>query len=92
LYIFLIYEVPVATKVQITKWGNSLGLRVPRDLAARVGLTEGCRVDIEARDDGALIVTKSKRRFTLEELVAGMTPERAHPALIDDEPRGEELL
>jgi len=82
----------VVTKVQITKWGNSLGLRVPRDLAARAGLCEGSRVDLEVRDDGALILTKSKRRFTLEELVAGMTPERAHPALIDDAPRGEEIL
>jgi antitoxin MazE len=82
----------MATKVQLAKWGNSLGLRVPRDLAARVGLAEGSRVDVEAREDGALVITKSRRRFTLEELVAGMTPDRAHPALIDDEPRGEELL
>ena len=41
----------MATQVQIAKWGNSLGLRVPRDLAARLGLTEGTRVDVEARGD-----------------------------------------
>jgi antitoxin MazE len=80
----------MATKVQITKWGNSLGLRVPRDLAARIGLSEGSRVDIEARG-GRLVVTKSNRRFTLDELLAGMTPERQHRAL-DDAPRGSEIL
>jgi antitoxin MazE len=80
----------MATKVQIAKWGNSLGLRVPRDLAARIGLSEGSRVDVEARG-GRLIVTKSNRRFTLEELLAGMTPERQHRAL-DDAPRGSEIL
>jgi hypothetical protein len=32
-----------------------------------------------------------KRRFTAEELVAGMTPENEHP-LEDDWPVGEELI
>ncbi len=80
----------MATQVQIAKWGNSLGLRVPRDLAARIGLTDGTRVDIEARGD-RLVVSKSNRRFTLAELLAGMTPEREHRAL-DDAPRGTEIL
>jgi len=78
-------------QVQITKWGNSLGLRVPRDIAARVGLTEGARVDIEASDDGRIIVTRSRRRFTLDELLAGMTADREH-VLEDDAPAGEEHI
>jgi antitoxin MazE len=78
-------------QVQIAKWGNSLGLRVPRDIAARVGLTEGARVDIEASDDGRIIITRSRRRFTLGELLAGMTAEREH-RLEDDAPQGEELI
>jgi antitoxin MazE len=81
----------MATQVLIAKWGNSLGLRVPRDIAARVGLTEGARVDIEACDDGRIIITRSRRRFTLDELLAGMTPEREH-RLDDDVPQGDELL
>jgi len=78
-------------QVLISKWGNSLGLRVPRDVAARVGLTEGARVDIEASDDGRIVITRSRRRFTLDELLAQMTPEREH-TLDDDGPRGEEIL
>ena len=35
--------------------------------------------------------TRSPHRFTLEELVAGMTPEDEHP-LDDDWPVGEELI
>jgi antitoxin MazE len=78
-------------QVRIAKWGNSLGLRVPRDVAARAGLTEGARVDIEAADDGRIIITRSRRRFTLEELLVGMTPDREH-ALEDDGPRGDEII
>ncbi len=79
------------TQLKITKWGNSLGLRVPRDVAARAGLTEGARVDIEGYEDGRIVITRSRRRFTLEELLAGMTPEKEHP-LEDDGPVGRELL
>jgi antitoxin MazE len=80
---------PVQT--QIAKWGNSLGVRLPRDVAARVGLTEGARVDIEATDDGRITITRSRRRFTLDELLAQMSPEREHP-LEDDGPLGAETI
>jgi antitoxin MazE len=66
-------------QVQLAKWGNSLGLRVPKDIAARLGLTEGARVDVEVSEDGRIIVSRSRRRFTLDELVAEMTPDREHP-------------
>jgi antitoxin MazE len=81
----------MATRVQISKWGNSLGLRVPRDVAARAGLTEGSRVDIEAAEDGRIIISRSRRRFTMDELLAGMTHEKEH-SLDDDGPRGAELI
>jgi antitoxin MazE len=81
----------MATQTQIARWGNSLGVRVPRDIAARAGLTEGARVDIETADDGRIIISRSIRRFTLEELLRDMTPEREHTAS-DDPARGEELL
>lgn len=81
----------MSIRVRIAKWGNSLGLRVPRDVAARAGLAVGARVDIEAAADGRIIVTRSRRRFTLDELLAGMTPEREHK-LEDDGPQGEEII
>jgi len=78
-------------QLRISKWGNSLGLRVPRDVAARAGLREGARVDIEGYADGRIVITPARRRFTIEELVAGMTPENEH-ALEDDGPIGDELI
>ncbi|HEX3884097.1 MAG TPA: AbrB/MazE/SpoVT family DNA-binding domain-containing protein [Stellaceae bacterium] len=79
------------TQLRISRWGNSLGLRVPKDVAARAGLVEGTRVEVEAFSDGRIVVTPSRRRFTLEELLAGMTPDKKHP-LEDDGPVGKELL
>lgn len=78
-------------QLKVTKWGNSLGLRVPKDVAARAGLVEGARVDIEGFDDGRIVITPSRRRFTIEELVEGMTPERSE-FMEDDWPVGDELI
>jgi antitoxin MazE len=78
-------------QLKVSKWGNSLGLRVPRDIAVRAGLREGARVEIEGYPDGRIIVTPSRRRFTIEELVVGMTPERSE-FMEDDWPMGDELI
>ena len=78
-------------QLRISRWGNSLGLRVPREIAARAGFREGERVEMEGFPDGRIVVTPSRRRFTLEELVASMSQDNEHP-LEDDGPVGNELL
>jgi antitoxin MazE len=78
-------------QTQIAKWGNSLGVRVPRDVADHAGLGEGARVEIEATEDGRIVISRSRRRFTLQELLRGMTPEREHHPH-DDNPHGEEFI
>ena len=81
----------MTVQVQLSRWGNSLGVRIPRDVAARAGLSEGSRVDIDTTKDGRIVISRSHRRFTLDELLKGMTPDRQHP-MDDAPPRGHELL
>ena len=66
-------------QVNISKWGNSLGVRVPKDVAAKLGLTEGSRVDISVEGD-RLVISTSRPVFTLAELLVGMTPESMRDA------------
>lgn len=61
-------------QVQLTKWGNSLGLRVPKGMAERLRLTEGSCVELAADEAGRIIVTPARRRYTLEELLAQCDP------------------
>jgi antitoxin MazE len=58
---------------QIAKWGNSLALRIPRNLAAEVNVQDGDPVEVSV-ENGALIVRPARKRYTIEELVADMTP------------------
>jgi antitoxin MazE len=66
-------------QVHISKWGNSLGVRVPKDVAAKLGLTEGSRVDISVEGD-RLVISTRRPVFTLDELLVGMTPESMRDA------------
>jgi antitoxin MazE len=67
-------------KVAFQKWGNSLALRVPKAVAQEIGASDGKAAEMSVRDGKLVIeVTKpKKRRFTLDELVAGITPENRH--------------
>lgn len=42
--------------LQISKWGNSLAMRIPSDLARRFGLREGDRVQAQVTSDGGLAI------------------------------------
>jgi antitoxin MazE len=69
-------------KVEFLKWGNSLALRVPKAFAQEIGARVGRAANMEVRD-GKLVVEipkpkRSRRRYTLEHLVAGITPENRH--------------
>lgn len=66
-------------QVQISKWGNSLGLRLPRSLASQIGVTDGAKVEITAEGD-RLIVTAARPTYRLEDVLANMSPAAAHAA------------
>lgn len=53
----------------VSKWGNSLALRLPRHIAEGVNLTEGQTVEFEI-SDASLIVRPTRKRFKLSELLA----------------------
>ncbi len=62
----------------IAKWGNSLAVRIPQNLAKEVNITEGSKVDFSVVDGSLVIKPKKRKRYSLEELVNGITPENLH--------------
>lgn len=42
---------------KISRWGNSLGVRLPKEIAAAAGLVSGDLVRVRLMDCGALMVT-----------------------------------
>jgi antitoxin MazE len=84
-------------KVKVAKWGNSLGLRLPKAAVEATGLKPGAEVDvvIEGRDL-RVRQTRPIPRYRLEDLVAEMKrlggPEN-EPETVDWGPdRGSEII
>lgn len=60
---------------RIQKWGNSLGLRIPKAIAQQAGLNEGTTVDFSVRGNTIVI---NPRRYSLEKMLLQITPDNVH--------------
>jgi len=78
-------------QVQVARWGNSLGLRIPKDIARRAGLREGARVEIESNGD-RIIISPARPRYVLADLLKGMTPEATREAFDWGPDKGREIV
>ena len=77
------------TKIQ--KWGNSLGLRIPKSFAHQAGVEAGSEVDL-AIEDGELIVRPSRKpRYELKRLLRQVTKSNIHRELDTGDPVGREI-
>jgi antitoxin MazE len=79
----------MTTKVQ--KWGNSYAVRLPKAVVEELGLSSDTKVDIETTPKGIFIKPQKRIKFTLEELVAKITPENRHESIDWGPPRGKEI-
>jgi len=79
-------------ETNIQKWGNSLGVRLPKHIALNQSLKAGSRVVVTETKTGiAIEVVKDKKYNTLAEMLAGITPLNI-PELIDwGDPVGNEI-
>ena len=62
----------------VSKWGNSLAIRLPQHLAKETKLTEGVEVDLVVSDGNLVIKPRFRKRYALEDLIAAITPENLH--------------
>ncbi len=65
-------------RTKIVKWGNSLGLRIPRAFAEEVQVSEGSAVDLGFENGQLVIRVIENNPVTLEELLAGVTSDNQH--------------
>ena len=73
----------------IRKWGNSLGIRIPSNIAKETALVDGSHVEIE--DIDGQIIIRPKNRYTLKELVSGIKPSNIHDEVEIAGPIGNEI-
>lgn len=82
-------EVPLMT-AKVQKWGNSLAIRIPSVIAEKLAIHQGLELEIVIENQAIKLIPK-KKKPTLEELLAKITPENSH-AEIDFGVEGNELF
>jgi antitoxin MazE len=58
MYIYIRKDSPL--NIQISKWGNSLALRIPATLIKQIQLKDGDKVEATLSKDGAIIIRPQK--------------------------------
>ncbi len=75
----------------VKKWGNSMGIRLPKSVVQEVQLAEGATVTVEARQGQIVITPHRKPRYQLKALVGRITARNRHAAVETGKPVGKEI-
>ena len=62
---------------QLAKWGNSLALRIPKNIAAEANVEDGDAVDVSV-ENGAIVVRATAASYSIEDLARGITKRNRH--------------
>lgn len=77
-------------RARVQRWGNSLALRIPSAFAVETTIEQGSEVELTL-EDGRLVVTPVKDpAFSLEALLAEVTPDNLHAEADIGAPEGAE--
>jgi len=85
-------ELDIVMKTQIvTKWGNSLGIRIPMPIAKQVNLEEGTAVTFTVIEGSLVIKPEQRKKYTLDDLLEGMSSDNVHEEVSMGQPVGNEI-
>lgn len=76
------------TKIQ--KWGNSLGLRIPKSFAAEVKVEAGSTVDLSVIDGELVVKPIRRRKYELRDLLKAINSRNIHREVETGDPVGRE--
>lgn len=63
--------------VKIQKWGNSLGVRLPKAVIEKANLSENSEVEIESKN-GTIVIFPAKKEYSLDALLNQITKNNLH--------------
>ncbi|HLY24952.1 MAG TPA: AbrB/MazE/SpoVT family DNA-binding domain-containing protein [Aggregatilineales bacterium] len=59
----------------VQRWGNSLAVRIPKAFADEAGLHANDEIEITVQDGQIVLKPRKAQEYSLDELLAGITPE-----------------
>lgn len=65
-------------QTRIRKWGNSLGLRIPKAFAEEAGVADGSAVDLSIENGGLIVRPARPKKYRLQDLLRRVTARNLH--------------
>jgi antitoxin MazE len=80
-------------QVHITKWGNSLGFRIPRGIADSLDIQVGDSLELTPADGGLLLkkAPSREKHYVLADILDSFAPSSMHTEVDFGKPKGEEV-
>ena len=78
-------------ETSIQKWGNSLGVRLPKQLAEKQSLKAGTKVLVTETKTGVSIEVVKNQTRTLAQMIKSITPANLHKEVDWGAPVGKEV-
>jgi antitoxin MazE len=75
----------------LREWGNSMGLRLPKQIVREAALKPGATFSVAVEPDGTIRLVPAKPRATIEELCAEISPKNRHVETEWGPPAGREV-
>lgn len=76
---------------RVKKWGNSPAVRLPAAIMEAAHLALDQAVEVRA-ENGRVIIEPAAPLYSLDDLLAGITPENRHVEIDFGPPQGREML
>lgn len=78
-------------ETKVKKWGNSLGVRIPKSFSTQAGITEGSSIEMNIDGDKIIIAPKHKNEYSIEEMISMISEDNVHYEIKTDGPVGKEI-
>jgi len=77
-------------KTRVKKWGNSLGVRIPKSFATEIGIGRDSSFQMMIDEGAIVIVPEREPVWTLDALLAGVTDDNKPSEWDAGAPEGDE--
>lgn len=78
-------------RTKIVRWGNSLGLRIPKSFAEGLGVSDGTPVEL-SQEEGRLVIRAARPKpLSLDDLLEGVKKSNLHDEVETGGPVGGEV-
>ena len=77
-------------KTTVQKWGNSLAVRIPKNITKDTKVSEGSSINIMV-ENGNIILSPSAKEYSLKELLKNVTNENIHSEVSTGDHIGGEI-